>query len=135
VKINFSNSTRDYFLWTTSSNDSIASSSTYKLIRSNDYFSLHPSLSFVSWKQPWKLNLSDRCKLFLWKLDWNIILTKSRLNESSPFLSWICFSLCKYDVDSPIHPFFVALLLELFGGNPLTFRLFGVSILCWQHSG
>jgi hypothetical protein len=74
------------------------------LPRANSSFSpLNPS----AWKKLWKLQLNDRLKLFLWKIAWDIIPTKSRLNHFlnfSPF-DLLC-PLCKSETDSLSHLFF-----------------------------
>jgi hypothetical protein len=36
-------------------------------------------LPTTTWKALWKLNLNHRLRLFLWKMDWNIIPTKTHI--------------------------------------------------------
>ena len=64
------------YLWTPSSSGQFSLSSAYKYIStscSNNFYSTIPQF----WQALWKLNINDRLKLFLWKIAWNILPTKS----------------------------------------------------------
>lgn len=105
--IQISNNSQPKYIWTPSCSGRFSTSSAYlSIIASNASIPASPdSCSF--WKSIWKLNLNDRVKLFLWKIAWNIIPTKARLNAIF-ISSWsddLC-PLCKVDIDSLQHLFF-----------------------------
>jgi hypothetical protein len=73
------------FIWTFSSIGQFTTNLAYLAILNNNNATptLHISSSF--WNDIWKLNLNDRLRLFIWKIVWNILPTRERLN--SIFLS------------------------------------------------
>jgi hypothetical protein len=99
-------STRKY-LWTHSPSCLFTAKSAYALI-SKTRTSIASSPLFPSqWKSLWKLNLVDRLKLFLWKIAWDIIPTKSRINKVFPIPpTELACPLCKTGEDSLQHLFF-----------------------------
>jgi hypothetical protein len=79
LKIPISHNLSSSFLWTPSSNGLFSSSLAYRLISSPIIsFNLSP-LESRSWKDLWKLNLNAKLTLFLWKIAWNILPSKSKL--------------------------------------------------------
>jgi hypothetical protein len=61
----------------------------------------------IIWKSLWKLNLTDRLKLFLWKIAWDIISSKIRINAVFPIpIADLVSSLCNVEEDSLNHLFF-----------------------------
>lgn len=61
-------------------------------------------LDSKSWNLLWKLNLNARLKLFLWKIAWDIIPTKAKLNSIFHIsaANSLC-PLCKSKEDSLPH--------------------------------
>jgi hypothetical protein len=95
------------FIWTLSSNGLFSTSSAYKLISSQRTSLASSPLDSKTQKQLWKLNLNARLKLFLWKIAWDIVPSKARLNRVFPIspTDSLC-PLCLSEVDSLPHLFF-----------------------------
>jgi hypothetical protein len=88
-------------------NGLFSTKSAYRVISSQrTNLSLSP-LAVANWKLLWKLNLNDRLKLFLWKIAWDIVPSKSRLNSIFPIpqADLVC-PLCNVEEDSLSHLFF-----------------------------
>jgi hypothetical protein len=80
-KIRISSTSQPRFLWTFSTSGKFSSKSAYlEIKKSQDDLSVLPVVSPDFWKKIWKLNLNDRLRLFLWKIAWNILPTRERLN-------------------------------------------------------
>jgi ribonuclease HI len=95
------------YLWTPSCSGRFTTNSVYFAILNNDFTGaslLSPSLF---WKDIWKLQLTDRLCLFLWKIAWDILPMTSRLQSILPAyqLNASCL-LCKTGPDSIRHLFF-----------------------------
>jgi hypothetical protein len=107
LKINFSSILEDKLIWTPATNGKFSTKSAHSLISSQRIFPTDIPLSPFQWKLFWKLNLNDRLKLFLWKIAWDIVPSKSRLNAvfSIPASNLVC-PLCKVEEDSLSHLFF-----------------------------
>ena len=75
--------------------------------------SLSP-LAVANWKLLWKHNLNDRLKLFLWKIAWDIVPPKSRLNSVFPIpqADLVC-PLCNMEEDSLSHLFFICFFARI----------------------
>jgi hypothetical protein len=106
-KISISSTITDPYLWTLSTNGLFSTKTAYKTIsnpRSSSAFTLFPP---YIWKSLWKLNLMDRLKLFLWKIAWDIIPSKIRINAvfPTPLADLVC-PLCNVEEDSLNHLFF-----------------------------
>jgi hypothetical protein len=108
LKINFSSLSERKFIWTPSTNGLFTTKSAHKLISSSQktQHSISP-LPAANWKILWKLNLNDRLKLFLWKIAWDIVPSKSRLNSVFPIpqTDLMC-PLCNVEEDFLPHFFF-----------------------------
>jgi hypothetical protein len=95
------------FIWTPSPSGKFTTSSAYRLISSSRVSSYSSPLEPKHWKLLWKLNLNARLKLLLWKIAWDILPTKARLNKVFPIApnDSLC-PLCNLAEDSLIHLFF-----------------------------
>jgi hypothetical protein len=95
------------FLWTPSSNGLFSTSSAYRLISSPRINSVSSPLESSLWKSLWKLKLNARLLLFLWKIAWNLLPTKSRLKAlfHIPAPESLC-PLCSSEEESISHLFF-----------------------------
>jgi hypothetical protein len=72
------------YLWTPSCSGRFSTNSTYFAILYNDFTgTLLPSPSSF-WKDLWKLQLTDRLRLFIWKIAWDILPTSSRIQSIIP---------------------------------------------------
>jgi hypothetical protein len=102
------------FLWTPSSNGLFSTKSAYSLLCQSRSSTPPSPLSIPSWKHLWKLDLCDRLKLFLWKITWNLVPTKSRLNSvfHIPSDESVC-PLCRSDLDSLSHLFFSCIFARI----------------------
>jgi hypothetical protein len=107
LKINFSFFSERKFIWTPSTNGLFTTKSAHKLISSQKTQHSISPLPTANWKILWKLNLNDRLKLFLWKIAWHIVPSKSRLNSVFliPQIDLVC-PLCNVEEDSLPHLFF-----------------------------
>jgi hypothetical protein len=107
LKIKISNSEEESFFWTPAANGQFSTKSALSLISSQRTNQLTSPLSSSNWKHLWKLKLNDRLKLFLWKIAWDIVPSKSRLNQVFPIPQdkLIC-PLCNGEEDSLSHLFF-----------------------------
>jgi hypothetical protein len=107
LKINFSSLLEDKLIWTPAANGLFSTKSAHKLISSQRIVPTVFPLSPSQWKLFWKLNLHDRLKLFLWKIAWDIVPSKSRLNVIFPIpASNLVCPLCNVGEDSLSHLFF-----------------------------
>jgi hypothetical protein len=106
-KIVINSSPGSDFIWTPSPSGKFTTSSAYRLISSNRVSSYSSPLEPKHWKLLWKLNLNARLKLLLWKIAWDILPTKARLNKVFPIAPYdsLC-PLCNMAEDSLIHLFF-----------------------------
>jgi hypothetical protein len=95
------------FLWTPSSNGLFSTSSVYRLISSPRINSISSPFESSIWKSLWKLKLNARLLLFLWKIAWNLLPTKTRLKAlfHIPALDSLC-PLCSSEEESLSHLFF-----------------------------
>jgi hypothetical protein len=84
LKINFSSQSKSKYIWTPSANGLFSTKSAHKLISSQRSIQTHSPLPVAKWKLFWILNLNDRLKLFLWKIAWDIVPSKSSLNSVFP---------------------------------------------------
>ncbi|XP_059460221.1 uncharacterized protein LOC132189495 [Corylus avellana] len=106
AKISIYPATTEKFIWTPSSNGLFSTKSAYKLISSSRSLPNSP-LAPKQWKLLWNLKLNDRLKLFLWKIAWDIIPSKTRLNAVFPIPPADLFCpLCNVEEDSLSHLFF-----------------------------
>jgi hypothetical protein len=107
LKINFSSLSEDKLIWTLAANDLFSTKSAHKLISSQRIVPTNFPLSPSQWKLFWKMNLNDRLKHFLWKIAWDIVPSKSRLNVVFPIPppNLVC-PLCNVEEDSLSHLFF-----------------------------
>jgi hypothetical protein len=108
----------DALLWIDSASGIFTTKSEHHLFTSNRPLPVSP-VSSVTWKEPWKLELNHRLKLFLWKMVWNIVPTRDRICKSicSSQLDTTC-SLCSHTTNSLIHLFFSCPIAQVI----------------WQHS-
>ncbi|XP_059451183.1 uncharacterized protein LOC132181985 [Corylus avellana] len=106
-KIRISNSPSEEFIWTPSPSGLFTSKSAYNLITTPRISIASSPLTPTQWKALWKLKLMDRLKLFLWKVAWDIVPSKTRINAVFPIpqADLIC-PLCKVEEDSLHHLFF-----------------------------
>jgi hypothetical protein len=70
--------------WTPATNGIFSTKSAYKLIKSLNPPLLSSPLNPEQWCLLWKINLNARLKLLLWKIAWDILPIKSRLNTIFP---------------------------------------------------
>jgi hypothetical protein len=105
--INFSSHSTSKFIWTPSANGMFNTKSAHKLISSQRTHLSSSPLPAANWKKLWKLNLNDRLKLFLWKIAWDIVPSKSKLNSVFPIpqTDLVC-PLCNVEEDSLSRLFF-----------------------------
>jgi hypothetical protein len=107
LKINFSTLAEGSFIWTPVANGQFSTKSAHKLISSQRTNPTISPLSSSNWKLLWKLNLNYGLKLFLWKIAWDIIPSKSRLNHVFPIpQALLVCPLCNGEEDSLSHLFF-----------------------------
>jgi hypothetical protein len=107
LKIPISHNLTPSFLWTPSTNGLFSTSSAYRLISSPRISSVSSPLDSSSWKALWKLKLNARLVLFLWKIAWNVLPTKTRLKAlfHIPSPDSLC-PLCSSEEDYLSHLFF-----------------------------
>jgi hypothetical protein len=95
------------YLWTPSTSSRFTTHSTYLAILNNDFSGDSPHHPSSFWKDIWKLQLTDRLQLFLWKIAWNIFPTTMRLQSIIPsYRPDTPCPLCKVGPDSTKHLFF-----------------------------
>jgi hypothetical protein len=90
------------YLWTPSCSGRFSISSAYLSILHNDFIGSSPSPISI-WKDIWKLQLTDRLRIFIWKIAWDILRLQSILPTFTPDVS--C-PLCSSRPDSLRHLFF-----------------------------
>jgi hypothetical protein len=95
LKLRISTVPESYYIWTPSSFGRFSTSSAYAFITAYASNTTSSSISSHFWKSIWKLNLNDRLRLFLWKIAWNILLTKECLGQLFPISDSLC-PLCKW---------------------------------------
>jgi hypothetical protein len=84
------------------------------LLVARELFQLIPPMSSSQWKLLWKINLNDILKLFLWKIAWDIVPSKSRLNEVFPISpSNLVCPLCNVEDESLSHLFFSCFFVRI----------------------
>jgi hypothetical protein len=107
LKIPISPNPSSSYLWTPSTNGLFSTSSAHKLISHNRTSSAISPLDTSIWKALWKLKLNARLILFLWKIAWDILPSKARLNSifTIPPVESLC-PLCRTEEDSLSHLFF-----------------------------
>jgi hypothetical protein len=95
------------YLWTPSPFGKFSTSSAYRFISSLRVSTYSSPFDPKQWKLLWKLNLNARLKLLLWKIAWDILPSKARLNVVFPIspAESLC-PLCKMEEDSLLHLFF-----------------------------
>jgi hypothetical protein len=94
-------------IWIPTANGVFSTKSAYKLIRSLRPPRLSSPFDPKQWSLLWKIKLNARLKLLLWKIAWDILPTKSRLNSIFPISAAASFCpLCKSEEDSLHHLFF-----------------------------
>jgi hypothetical protein len=107
LKINAITQTQTKLIWTYSPQGDFTTKSAQHLISSQRYAPTEFPLTSSQWKFFWKINLNDRLKLFLWKIAWDIVPSKIRLNAVFPIpLSQLVCPLCKVEEDCLPHLFF-----------------------------
>jgi hypothetical protein len=107
LKINATAQTQTKLIWTYSPQGDFTTKSAHHLISSQRYAPTEFPLTSSQWKFFWKINLNDRLKLFLWKIAWDIVPSKIRLNAVFPIPpSQLVCPLCKVEEDSLPHLFF-----------------------------
>ena len=125
LKIPISHNHSSPFLRTLATNGQFSASSAYKLISNPRITPISSPLDSSHWKSLWKLKLNVRLLLFLWKIAWNVLPTKTRFKPYSIFPSLIPFGLCATLRKTLFLTYFlVAFLLEWLGDPP-----FGLLIL------
>jgi hypothetical protein len=110
--------TGDAILWTPSSSGEFTTKSMHHHITSLRQVQLSP-LPASTWKGLWKLKIQHRLRLFLWKLIWNILPTRTRISASIPnaMIDTSC-SLCSSNTDSILHLFFSCPIARVVWRNP-----------------
>jgi hypothetical protein len=106
LKIHFTSHSETKFIWTHRSKGEFSAKSTHSLISSQRIVPTEIPLSPSQWKLFWKINLNDRLKLFLWKIAWDIVPSKIRLNAVFPIPSYLVCPLYNVEEDSLSHLFF-----------------------------
>jgi len=94
------------YLWTSSCSGRFSTSMAYLSILNNDFTGSHLCPLSTFWRDIWKLQLTDRLRIFIWKIAWNILPTTQRLQSMIPtyHLDASC-PLCKSGPDSIRHLF------------------------------
>jgi hypothetical protein len=119
----------DALLWTASSSGCFTTKSAHHLYTSQR--PIQPSLVLASsWKGLWKLKLTYRLKLFLRKMVWNIVPTKTRISLSINFGLDTSCSLCSNASDSLLHLFFSCPIVRVIWRNsfwPLDISAFPIA--------
>jgi hypothetical protein len=107
LKIPISHHLASPFLWTPFSNGLFSTSFAYRLISSPRINSISFPFESSYWKSLWKLKLNARLLLFLWKIAWNLLPTKTRLKAlfHIPASDSLC-PLCSFEEESLSHLFF-----------------------------
>jgi hypothetical protein len=83
-KIAISHIPRLDYPWTHSPSGKFSFSSAYRFISSQRVSSFSTPLDPNQWKLLWKLKLNARLKLLLWKIAWDLLPSKTRLNTIFP---------------------------------------------------
>jgi hypothetical protein len=117
LKISFASLSLEKHIWTPSSNGFFSTKSAYNLITSQRVSSAISPFSSSQWKLLWNLNLNDKLKLFLWKIAWDIVPSRMRLNKVIPIppSSLVCPF---HKVEDFFSSFFSAVFLQGFPGDP-----------------
>jgi hypothetical protein len=117
LRIKISRDPGTNYIWTPSCSGRFSSSSAYLSIINSNNLQVVPLNSGSTWKSIWKLNLNDRLRLFLWKMAWNILPTKTRLSAIFPSTSLDICPLCKSGEDSLQHLFFNCIFARVIWRN------------------
>jgi hypothetical protein len=114
LKIPISQNFSPAFLWTPSSDGCFSSSSAHRLISSTRTSSIISPFDSSTWKALWKLKLNARLILFLWKIAWNLLPTKTRLKTifQIPAKNSLC-PLCSVEEESFSHLFFTCIFARV----------------------
>ncbi|XP_062145976.1 uncharacterized protein LOC133853973 [Alnus glutinosa] len=95
------------YLWTSSCSGRFSTSMAYLSILNNDFTGSHLCPLSTFWRDIWKLQLTDRLRIFIWKIAWNILPTTQRLQSIIPtYHPDASCPLCKSGQDSIRHLFF-----------------------------
>jgi len=106
-KLPISEASTKSYLWTSSCSGRFTTSSAYLSILNNDFTGSHLCPSSTFWRDIWKLQLTDRLRIFIWKIAWNIFPTTQRLQSIIPaYHPDASCPLCKSGPDSIRHLFF-----------------------------
>jgi hypothetical protein len=94
------------YIWTPSTSRKFSVSSAYSFLTGSNTNAFASSIKPQFWNSLWKLNFNDRLRLFLWKITWNILPTKERLDQLFNVNPNFPCPLCKIADDSLQHLFF-----------------------------
>jgi hypothetical protein len=120
LSINVTTQTQTKLIWTYSPKSDFTTKSTHHLISNQRHAPTKFPLTSYQWMIFWKINLNDRLKLFLWKIGWDIVPSKIRLNAVFPIpLSHLVCPLCKVEEDSLSHLFFSCFFARVSSPWPL----------------
>ena len=108
LKTKFSPGSQNKFIWTPSTNGLFTTKSTHRMVSSQRTNLSYSPLAATNWKllQKLKLNLNDRLKLFIWKIAWDIVPSKSRSNLVFSIPKLIQFVLYAMQRMIPFSPLF-----------------------------
>ena len=97
----------EVYLWTPCLSSLFTTKLAYNLISKPRTSTAISPISPSHWKAMWKLRLTDRLKIFLWKIAWDIIPSKTRINDVFPLSpADLIYPLCNVEEDSLHHLFF-----------------------------
>jgi hypothetical protein len=106
-RLPISNESQKGYLWIPYASGRFSTSSAYLSILNNDFTGSHLSPVSSFWRDIWKLQLTDRLRIFIWKIAWNIFPTTQRLQSIIPtHRPDASCPLCKGGPDSLRHLFF-----------------------------
>ncbi|XP_062152043.1 uncharacterized protein LOC133860458 [Alnus glutinosa] len=83
-RLPISDASQKGYLWIPSTSGRFSTSSAYLSILTNDFTGSHLSPLSSFWRDIWKLQLTDRLRIFIWKIAWNIFPTTLRLQSVIP---------------------------------------------------
>ncbi|XP_062177050.1 uncharacterized protein LOC133881987 [Alnus glutinosa] len=106
-RLPISDESQKVYLWIPSASGRFSTFSAYLSILNNDFTGSHLSPLSSFWRDIRKLQLTDRLRIFIWKIAWNIFPTIQRLQPIIPTHRPDAFCpLCKGGPDSLRHLFF-----------------------------